>query len=141
ADLNSRLLDRSVQGVTPTPSGEVLYRYARDILKQVANARDAVQRESHQPGGRVVVAMPSSTARISAGALLREMRARYPSILLELVEATSADIPDKVSQGRVDLAVVTVDNAVRGLVIQPMIREDLCVLMTREVRTPNRTIT
>jgi len=141
SDLGTRLLDRSVHGVKPTRSGELLYRYARDILRQVANAREALQRESDRPGGRVAVAMPSSTARMVTAALLFEMRRRYPGITLELVENTSAELPGQVIQGRVDLAIVTVDMPIRGLVLQPVIREDLFVLMHPKLRWPRRLMT
>jgi LysR family transcriptional regulator, nitrogen assimilation regulatory protein len=129
SDLGVRLFDRSVHGVKATRSGELLYRYARDILRQAANAREAMHRETDRPGGRVAVAMPSSTARMVTAALFLEMRGRYPDITLEFVENTSAELPGQVMQGRVDLAVVTVDMPIRGLVIQPIIREDLFVLM------------
>jgi LysR family transcriptional regulator, nitrogen assimilation regulatory protein len=141
SDLGIRLFNRSVHGVKPTRSGELLYRYARDILRQVANATEALQRESNRPGGRVSVAMPSSTARIVSNALLLEMRSRYPGITLELVENTSAELPAQVMHGRVDLAVVTVDMPIPGLLLQPIIREDLFVLMHPETRWTRRTMT
>jgi LysR family nitrogen assimilation transcriptional regulator len=141
SDLSTRLLERSVHGVKPTRAGELLYRYARDILRQVANAREALQRESDRPGGRVAVAMPSSTSRMVAAALLREMRNLYPGITLELVEITSAELPAQVMQGRVDLAVVTVDAPIRGLVLQPVIREELFALMKPDVRAAQGSIT
>lgn len=141
SDLGTRLFDRSVHGVKPTRSGELLYRYARDIVRQVANAREALQHELDWPGGRVAVAMPSSTARMVAGALLLEMHSRYPGIILELVENTSAEIPNQVIHGRVDLAIVTVDVPIRGLVLQPVIREQLFVLMNPKLRSTRRFIT
>jgi LysR family transcriptional regulator, nitrogen assimilation regulatory protein len=132
--LGVRLLDRSVHGVKATRSGDLLYRYARDILRQVANAREALQRESDRPGGRVAVAMPSSTARAIFAALFHEIRSQYPDITLEFVEQTSAELPDLVVHGRVDLAIVTVDTRVRGLDLQRIVREDLYVLMHPSVK-------
>ncbi len=54
AELGTRLFDRSVQGVRPTQSGDVLYRHAKSLLKQFEDVRVAVSEESGHPSGRGV---------------------------------------------------------------------------------------
>src|SRR6516225_1714016 len=63
SELATRLLNRSALGVTATRSGELLYRHAKEILRQVDNTRAALRQESDRPSGRVSVAMPSSIVR------------------------------------------------------------------------------
>jgi LysR family nitrogen assimilation transcriptional regulator len=85
--------------------------------------------------------MPSSIVRTITGPLLLGMRARYPGITLELVESPSAELPDQVAQGRVEIAIVTIDSPVRGLILQPLIKEDLFVLMPPNLKNLRESIT
>jgi LysR family nitrogen assimilation transcriptional regulator len=69
------------------------------------------------------------------------MRDRYPGITLELVESPSAELPEQVAQGRVEIAIVTIDGPVRGLALQPLIKEDLFVLMPPNLKILRESIT
>jgi len=39
SDFKCRLLDRSARGVKPTEAGQILYRYAKSIQRQIEEAR------------------------------------------------------------------------------------------------------
>lgn len=124
-ELEVRLLSRSVQGVKATTAGELLYRHAMGILRQADNTRALLASQTLQPGGKVAVAMPHSTAHLIASDVVEALRRAYPSISLELIESSSADLQAMVLHGRVDLAVMVVDQPVRGLVQTPLLNEQI----------------
>lgn len=127
AELNTRLFDRSVQGVKPTPAGDVLYRHAKSLLKQFEDIRVAVSQESERPSGRVAVGIPGSTAKILSVPLLGEL-ACYEGILLEIVERPSADLVDLVAAGKLDIAIAVDAQPRRGAAITPLLLEELYVV-------------
>ena len=60
AQVKGQLLNRSSKGVTVTPAGQELYRFAVSILRQVNDAKSAIQDTAAMPAGRVALAFPLS---------------------------------------------------------------------------------
>lgn len=128
SDLKTKLLNRSVKGVTPTSTGEVLYRHAAAILRQINDIRVAVDQNSASPSGRVTVGIPGSTARILVIPLLRKLE-KFPDILLEIVERQSGEIAALVAQGRLDMAITVDTRATRGVTIMSLAQEELYAIL------------
>jgi LysR family nitrogen assimilation transcriptional regulator len=124
-DLQILLLERSAHGVAPTAAGQTLYRHALDLLRQADGTRDLLLQDAALPQGKVSVAMPSSTSRVLAVSLMRTVRERYPGIVLEVIEAPSADIGVLINAGRVDLAVMADHLETHGVIAQRLITEAL----------------
>ncbi|UVM24440.1 LysR substrate-binding domain-containing protein [Pseudomonas wadenswilerensis] len=131
-DLGMQLLTRSVHGVKPTAAGQTLYRHALDLLRQADSTRELLRQDAETPQGKVSVAMPSSTSRLVAIPLARMIRDRYPGIMLELIEAPSADLPGLLSNRRVALAVVTDAVETPSLALQPLLTEELYLMVWPE---------
>lgn len=136
SDLGVALLERSPQGTRPTAMGELLYRHAKSILRQFEEARAAMQRESDAPSGRVAVGLPTSTSRILAAPLLEQVRARYPLIELEMVEASSGELATQVAADRLALAITMDARADPRLRIEPLLEEELFVVVAPTARPP-----
>ncbi|MGB7195654.1 MAG: LysR substrate-binding domain-containing protein [Collimonas pratensis] len=124
-DLGMQLLERSVHGVAPTAAGLTLYRHALELLRQADGTRELLRQDAEFPQGKVSVGMPSSTSRVLAIPLARLVRERFPGIVLELIEAPSADLSGLIGGGRVELAVVADAVATRGVAMQRLISEAL----------------
>ncbi|WP_198083926.1 LysR substrate-binding domain-containing protein [Variovorax sp. E3] len=127
AELGTRVFDRSTQGVRLTSAGDVLYRHARSLLKQMDDAKAAVIDESDHPSGRVTIGIPGSTGKMLAVPLLKAMSA-HERILLEFVERPSAELMTLVSRGRLDVAVVVDAVPCRGVALTRLLMEDLYVI-------------
>ena len=74
ADLRARAFDRGTSGVKLTPAGEVLYRYAKSIIKQVDDARLACSHEDRHPTGKVTIGIPGSTGKLLSVPLLQKLK-------------------------------------------------------------------
>lgn len=127
AELGTRVFDRSTQGVRLTSAGDVLYRHARSLLKQLDDAKAAVTDESEHPSGRVTIGIPGSTGKMLAVPLLEAMSV-HERILLEFVERPSAELLTLVSRGRLDVAIVVDAVPYRGVSLRPLLMEDLYVI-------------
>lgn len=133
AELDTRLFDRSVQGVKPTQSGQLLLRHAKSLLKQLEDTRAAIANETDQPTGRVSIGIPGSTGRILAIPLLHRLQ-DSPGILVELVERPSGELVDLVAAGRLDLAIAVDAQPRRGVQLAPLILEELYAIFRPDGR-------
>ncbi|MEM4988108.1 LysR substrate-binding domain-containing protein [Collimonas sp. H4R21] len=135
-DLGMQLLERSVHGVAPTAAGRTLYRHATELLRQADGTRELLRQDAELPQGKVSVGMPSSTARVLAMPLARLVRYRYPGIVLELIEAPSADLGGLIGDGRVEIAVVADAVETRGVAVQRLVTEVLHLIAWPDFALP-----
>lgn len=135
-DLGMQLLERSVHGVAPTAAGRTLYRHALELVRQADGTRELLLRDAELPQGRVSVGMPSSTARVLAMPLARAVRERYPGIMLELIEAPSADLDHLIERARIDLAIAADAVQTRGIAMQRLLTEALYLIARPEFALP-----
>jgi LysR family nitrogen assimilation transcriptional regulator len=103
-ELGVQLLVRTRSGVTPTAAGSELYARAKSIVKQVSVAEAATREMGGAVGGRVAIGLLRSVARFLAVPLFRELRARHPEIVPEIVVGYSADLVASVDATRLDIA-------------------------------------
>ncbi|WP_329048249.1 nitrogen assimilation transcriptional regulator NAC [Amycolatopsis sp. NBC_01488] len=124
-----RLLIRSKRGVVPTEAGRALYRHAQLILRQVEQARAAVDVGGRAPAGSVSVGLaPYSTGAALALPLLRAVRERYPEIVLHINENFGGVISEAIMTGRMDMAFIYGAGPIRGVQFEPMRTEDLLLI-------------
>lgn len=80
AELGIQLFQRSGKGVTLTSSGELLHRYAEQILRLTNEATAAVQSSSHTPIGPLKIGATESTAALRLPPLLSTYCTAYPDV-------------------------------------------------------------
>ena len=116
-----RLLDRSSRRLQLTPEGQTLLGYARRMLDLQAEAQQALH---NQPlTGRVRLGVPDDYAQKYLTPVLRRFALRHSSVEIELnCEQSTALIP-RVTQGDLDVALVSRDHARRGILLfhEPMV--------------------
>lgn len=132
-DLGVKLLVRGSKGVLATPEGQLLYRHAQTILRQVENTRGLLSKTTSQVSGSVSIGLASSTARLIALPLLTIAKKTFPSVVIEIVDTPSADLTKLVMQGRVDFAVSPEQQIIKGLIRLPLFSEELYLLTHNSV--------
>lgn len=120
-----QLLVRNSRGVKPTAAGLRLYRHARLILRQLGQLRLEVEDQTLDLAGSVAIGLPTSTATVLAAPLLIAVRQLYPNIKLQIFESLSGYLTELLMNNRLDCAVLFRDSAVKGLLLEPLLEEDL----------------
>lgn len=132
-ELDQQLLIRTKRGVTPTEAGKVLYTHARTILRQCEQAQLAVNNVGQTLGGQVSIGLAPGTAASSITMpLLQTVRAELPDVLVYLHENSGTVLNDKLLSGQLDMAVLYERSPVAGICSQPLLKEDLYLVGTRE---------
>ncbi|MDU6923527.1 nitrogen assimilation transcriptional regulator NAC [Franconibacter helveticus 513] len=132
-EMNQQLLIRTKRGVTPTEAGKILYAHARTILRQCEQAQLAVNNVGQTLSGQVSIGLAPGTAASSITMpLLQAVRAELPDVLVYLHENSGSVLNEKVLNGQLDMAVLYDRSATAGLSSQPLLKEDLYVVGTRD---------
>ncbi|MEB2398247.1 MAG: LysR substrate-binding domain-containing protein [Alcaligenaceae bacterium] len=129
ASVGTKLLLRSVQGTKPTPAGEMLYKYAKAILRQVDEASTALRQGLEKPVGRVSVGLPFSTLQMIGAELIAAVQKDHRNdIVLEISEGSTAGLAEQVNRQLLDLAVIAESRAGANYDAVPLVVEELLVV-------------
>lgn len=138
------LLLRSSRGVTATQHGEALYHHANFMLRQLEQAVTVARQEKATLSGRVAVGLAPTTVCQLGMPLMHHLREKYPGVILNVVEGLSGHLEHMTRVGQLDLAVLFRPNAAAELSAEPLLEEELFVILpaaTSLVAKNRRTLT
>jgi LysR family tcuABC transcriptional regulator len=128
-EVGKPLLVRSSRGVVPTENGEALYHHAKFMLRQLDQAVAVARQESAMLNGRVAVGLAPTTVCSLGLPLLQHMRAKYPGVMLNVVEGLSGHLEHMTRVGQLDLAVLFSPSAASELTVEPLLEETLFAIL------------
>ncbi|MCY1739561.1 LysR family transcriptional regulator [Ensifer sp. SL37] len=102
-DLGAKLLNRNARGMDLTEAGHVLLPYAQKMLGLSAGARRALAGQAVQ--GPIRFGMIEDIAVGSLPKALQRFAECHPNVALELTVTESTVLSEKLSQGRLDVAI------------------------------------
>lgn len=103
AHLGGELFDRSRRPMEPTPLGRFFYPRAKELLLQAARLDDEAKGLATGSHGWLGIAFTRSATFSVLPRAIRQFRAAYPQVQLDLVEALSEYQPAQLRQGRIDI--------------------------------------
>jgi LysR family nitrogen assimilation transcriptional regulator len=106
-ELGSRLLIRESRGVKLTDAGKRLRDHALRLLRDLERAADDVRGLAGNPVGRVVLGISPTLCPVLTPPLYEKLRSEQPRIELKIAENFSPGLCDWLSEGRIDLAVIS----------------------------------
>lgn len=128
-EVGKPLLLRSVRGVVPTPNGEALYHHARFMLRQLDEAVIIARQEHANIRGRVTLGLAPSTACVLGLPLIREMKEKFPGILLNVFSALPGHLEEKARMGELDVSILFSKTAASDLYSEPLLDEDVFIVL------------
>jgi LysR family nitrogen assimilation transcriptional regulator len=124
-DFGVTLLVRSSRGVSPTPAGEILLEWARDVIQRTRDVKEQLRAIARADTAVLSLGLTPSITYLLAGAILEEASRRVPGLTLRIIEGLSHVVTDWVETDKVDLALVTGASEKRTLSQTPIMREQL----------------
>ena len=141
AEVGRPLLIRSSKGVEPTENGTALLHHARFMLRQLDQALSVARQEPGTVHGMVSVGLAATTICALGVPFVRRIRERYPGIVLNVVEGMSGHLRNMMTLGQLDLVVLFSRDAIPELVAEPLVEEELFVLLpTHSALVPERRV-
>ncbi|KMO11683.1 LysR family transcriptional regulator [Methylobacterium platani] len=127
-ELDQRLFERQPKAMVPTAAGRLLHRLVQPILSDVAEARATMAQLSQSVSGRVTAGILSSLSMSVVPSVLARFAATYPQVELSLADGYSSTFIDGVGDGSLDLAVINKPNRRLGLMMEPLLDEEMVVV-------------
>ena len=124
-ELSVQLLHRSSQGMRATDAGKIFYEHALAILKQVADAKSAVNFSADNPTGTVALGIPQSASAALALPLLTAVRAAFPNIIFQLTEELTGNLTEQLRSGRLNLAILFDDGQLGQFNTTHLVEEEM----------------
>ncbi|MDX1693402.1 MAG: LysR family transcriptional regulator [Ketobacteraceae bacterium] len=132
-DLHNQLFDRIGRKVSLTEAGRALLPRAQRILFEIADTERALSNLSGKVEGRLSMGTSHHIGLHRLPPVLREYSQRFPDVQLDMKFIDSEQAFDSVSQGEMELGVVTLPPKIPGHVHTEVIWEDpLTVLVNEE---------
>lgn len=101
-DLGVSLFDRTQRTARITPKGRELLRYAEELLRIAGQMRERMS-EDHAMSGVLRIGVAEMISITWLPRLVKAIHEKYPRIVLELDEALTQDLVDRLNQGSLDL--------------------------------------
>jgi DNA-binding transcriptional LysR family regulator len=101
-----QLLARSKHAVSLTPAGKAFLDEARELIAHGQRAIDTARRASEGLTGKIRIGFMGSVSYELLPRILREFRAQFPAIHVDLREQTSVEQIESLHAGRIDLGIV-----------------------------------
>jgi DNA-binding transcriptional LysR family regulator len=120
------LFDRTRQGMTLTPAGEVLVERARRALHELELARTEIRPSGRgEVTGIVRVGLLESVLDVLAEPLATAVVSRHPGIELRILTAYSGYLRDWLDSGDIDMSLLYNLDDTASLSVVPLLREPL----------------
>ncbi len=126
AHFKHKLLIRSNLGISPTEAGLILYRHAQLMLKQIDQAQIDIDQSAKSVAGRVSIGLATySTSSALSLPLLKEMKAKYPHIVVHINDSFGHILSELIMTGKMDMALIYAADPIKGVTLQPLFREEM----------------
>lgn len=124
------LLHRHEKGVQLTDEGTRLYHHAKDILQKIEDATLEMQELNGLVKGEVRLGVPSMMGSYFFPDILMAFKQRYPDLKLTIIDAGTQSIRKMLLDGELDLGVILNENVPDSLDIEPLIEDDMLVVVS-----------
>src|SRR5262250_2995674 len=118
-----KLLSRSARQVTPTPSGERLFRGCKEILSRFGEVEREIREQATEVAGTTTVSTIYSVGLHELQSIQRQLLKTHPKVNLRLNYRRSDQVYDDVILGAADLGLVAYPQPRAGVDVIPF-RED-----------------
>lgn len=100
------LFDRSTTGVVPTPAGTWFYEHARKVLSDIRGLEQGVKSIGQMVTGTVHAGLMPAFTRSALAPAVSAFTSAFPHAKLNIIEAYSGDLTQRVGRGSLDFAIV-----------------------------------
>src|SRR5215212_8776006 len=132
AEIEQRLFDRLSRNVVVTEAGKCLLEYARKILLEIADTRRCLDELQRDISGRLTIGAILTMAPYVLPKLIGKFQARYPKVVLEILEDTTEHLAARLEEGTLDIAIMS--TCQQSPVLKPRLlgKEALLVLLPKQ---------
>lgn len=105
-ECGTRLFNRTGRGVELSETGQRLFPQVKELLARAQALEHDIRADLREPVGTVTIASLPSIGTILIGRLFVELRARHPGVSLKVLEGSSGQVEEWLTDARTDIAIL-----------------------------------
>ena len=141
-ECGEKLFDRSGKKVALTAAGEILHRYATQMLNLHREALQSIAELNKTPRGKLYIGANEATCLYVLPKTFAKFKQLYPLVHISIYLNFSHKILQKVHEGAVDLGIVTLPQNADNMEIIPVFRDEVQAVVPKDhVLAKKRSVT
>lgn len=125
----TKLFDRSSSTVTLTPTGEVLYKYAKEILALYASAEKAIGKHTGLLKGSLTVGAGSNIGNYILPSVITDFKNIHSRIKIYLIVGNSKKIIELLNSGNIDIGLLEGDVSKQKMPVKKLFSDELLLIV------------
>ncbi|MDP1758507.1 MAG: selenium metabolism-associated LysR family transcriptional regulator [Thermodesulfovibrionales bacterium] len=125
----TKLFDRASNTVTLTPAGEMLYKYAKEILNLYAAAEKNIGEITGFVKGSISVGASSTIGNYLLPGVIAAFRKTHPKIKIHLLVGNTKRVVEFLNAGNIDIGLVEGDVARQKMVVDKLVTDELALIV------------
>ncbi|MGD0885579.1 MAG: selenium metabolism-associated LysR family transcriptional regulator [Thermodesulfovibrionales bacterium] len=126
----TKLFDRSSNTVILTPAGEILYKYAKEILSLYVAASKNIGELTGLVKGSISVGSSTTIGNYLLPLVIADFKKNHPKIKVHMLVGNTKRIVELLNSGNVDIGLVEGDVTKQKLIAAKLIRDELVVIVS-----------
>jgi DNA-binding transcriptional LysR family regulator len=124
----TKLFDRSSSRVTLTPAGEVLYKYAKEILTLYSSAEKVIGEMTGLVKGSITIGAGTTIGNYLLPSIITDFRKTHPKIKVHLFVANMQRVIELLNAGNINLGLVEGDVKRQKIVVEKLLSDELLLI-------------
>ena len=125
----TKLFDRSSSRVTLTPAGEVLYKYAKEILALYTAAEKVLGEMTGLVKGSITIGAGSTIGNYMLPSVISDFRKTHPKIKVHLSVANMQRIIELLNAGNINVGLVEGDVKRQKIMVDKLLSDELLLIV------------
>ena len=126
----TKLFDRSSSTVTLTPAGEVLYKYAKEILALYATAEKVIGKLTGLVKGSITIGACSNIGNYLLPSVITDFRKTHLKTKIHLLVSNTKRVVELLNSGNIDIGIVEGDVVRQKMVVKKLISDELLLIVS-----------
>lgn len=128
----TKLFDRSSGGINLTPAGEILYKYAKQILTLYAESAKEISKITGLIKGCVKIGAGTTVGNYILPAVAVDFKKRHPKIRVSISIGNAKKILEMLNSSMIDFGIISEMPGKNKFSIESIISDELCVICSSE---------
>lgn len=131
-ELGTKLVNSSSNHLELTPSGEIYYGYAKQILLLQAKAKQDIKQLSNVVTGTLKIGASYTIGEYILPFVVADFAAQYPKVEIESSIANTEEIIQAVRANHYDIALVEGEVSHSDIVVRPLMEDELILVVPNQ---------
>ncbi|OWP59073.1 LysR family transcriptional regulator [Bacillus velezensis] len=126
-EFQTALLNRSPKHFTTTPTGDILYQRAKQMVFLYEQAKSEIYAHHHYVKGKLKIAASFTIGEYILPPLLAKLHNEYPELNLDVMIGNTEEVSEAVRMLQADIGLIEGHTGKNELDIQPFMEDELCI--------------